>query len=211
MSKKDKVNQHYSEAPMFKMLTLFFALIFSINSLAQSDLSAAKQQLHQMKNGVLLVRLFTEQSKIDGLKAQGKISQAERVAQQQYQINRDILLSFSQVFEFCPVFFFYSKDSEAIRNGDFKGKVFDVSQRLVDPSEIKGTVFTAEFSETANTGIDGLIIMDDQLFPLSAPFPHYQREHTFFGMVSLPKSKMVHRLNNKLRDTYYLWFPDSRE
>lgn len=196
---------------MTKTLTLLFAFLFSVGTIAQSDLSTAKQQLHDMKNGVLLVRLFTQQAKIDGLKAEGKTSQAERVAQQQYQINRDILLSFSQVFEFCPVFFFYSQDSEAIRNGDFKGKVFDVSQRLVDPSEIKGTVFTAEFSETANTGIDGLIIMDDQMFPLSAPFPHFQREHTFLGMVSLTKSKIVHRMNNKLRDTYYLWFPESRE
>ena len=195
---------------MSKLYTLSLSLLILFTSSAQSDLSIAKEQLHQMKNGVLLVRLFTREAEIDGLKSVGRTVEAQRIAEQQHLENRDIMLSFSQVFQFCPVFFFYSHHSEDIREGKYQGKIFDSSQRLVETSEIKGTVFTAEFSETSNTGIDGLIIMDDQLFPLEAPFPHYQREHTLFGLVSLTKAKIIHRMNNKLRDTYYLWFPESR-
>ncbi|WP_417588349.1 hypothetical protein [Owenweeksia hongkongensis] len=195
---------------MRKPSTLLFliSICFSLN--AQTNLDKAKEQLHELKNGVLLVRLFTNDAKISGLEAAGKTSEANKTAQAQQRENKDILLSFSQVFQFCPVFFFYSDDSEYIRNGNFDGKIFDSSLTLVDPSEITGTVFTAEFSETENLGIEGLIIMDDQLFPLEAPFPFYQRKYTVFGVVSLTKSRMVHRLNNKLRDTYKLWFPEAK-
>lgn len=192
-----------------KNITLVLLLVIKFSCFAQSDLAQAKEQLHQMKNGVLLVRLFTNDAKIESLVAAGKTSEANKATDLQYRENKDILLSFSQIFQFCPVFFFYSSDSEAIRHGNFEGKVFDASLSLVDPSEIKGTVFTAEFSETENLGIEGLIIMDSQLFPLEAPFPFYQRKHTVLGLISLTKSRIVHRMNNKLRDTYTIWFPEN--
>lgn len=193
---------------MKKHITLIFLLLACFTGFAQSELSKAKEDLHQMKNGVLLIRLFTNDAKISGLEAAGKTTEAQKAAEIQNRENKDIILSFSQVFKFCPVFFFYSSDSEDIRNGNFEGKVFDSSLSLIDPSEIKGTIFTGEFSETENLGIEGLIIMDAQLFPLEAPFPFYQRKHTLLGLVTLTKSRMVHRLNNKLRDTYALWFPE---
>lgn len=192
---------------MTKLYTTLLSLIFTISTYGQSNSEIARQQLHEMKNGVLLVRLFTKEDQIAALKEHGQLKQAERVSQQQHAENKDIILSFSQVFEFCPVYFFYSRDSESIRNKDFEDKIFDAGLQKVNPSEIKGTVFTAEFSETPNMSIPGLIIMNDQLFPLEAPFPFYQRKHTLLGIITLTKSKMVHRLNNKLRDTYDLWFP----
>lgn len=192
---------------MTKLYTTLLSLIFTISTYGQSNSEIARQQLHEMKNGVLLVRLFTKEDQIAALKEHGQLKQAERVSQQQHAENKDIILSFSQVFEFCPVYFFYSRDSESIRNKDFEDKIFDSGLQKVNPSEIKGTVFTAEFSETPNMSIPGLIIMNDQLFPLEAPFPFYQRKHTLLGIITLTKSKMVHRLNNKLRDTYDLWFP----
>lgn len=195
---------------MKKRFTLVFLLLISFSLSAQTDLDKAKAQLHELKNGVLLVRLFTNDAKISGLEAAGKTSEANKTAEAQQRENKDILLSFSQIFQFCPVFFFYSDDSEYIRNGNFDGKIFDSSLTLVNPSEIKESVFTAEFSETENLGIEGLIIMDEQLFPLEAPFPFYQRKYTVFGTVRLTKSRMVHRLNNKLRDTYKIWFPEEK-
>lgn len=193
---------------MNKITFPFLLLLMSLTAIGQSNLAEAKTKLKQLKEGVILVRLFTNDAKISGLEAAGKTMEARKAAEQQQRENKDILLSFSQVFQFCPVYFFYSTDSEDIRNGNFEGKVFDASLTLISPTEIKGTVFTAEFSETQNLGIEGLIIMDSQLFPLEAPFPFYQRKHTLLGMVSLTKSRMVHRLNNKLRDTYALWFPE---
>ena len=187
---------------------LFF--LSSLSAIAQSDSEKAREQLQEMKDGVLLVRLFTNDAKIATLRHQGEEREAQRASNFQHQENKDIILSFSQVFQFCPVYFFYSEDSEAIRSRDFDGHIFDAALQPVDGQELHGkSIFTAEFSETENLGIEGLIIMDDQLFPLKSPFPFYQRKHTLLGLITLTKSKMVHRLNNKLRDTYSLWFPDT--
>lgn len=157
---------------------------------------------------MLLVRLKTREASIAALEKMDRHKEAEQLREKQYRENKETILSFSQAFNFCPVYFFYSDASNLVRMGKLQGQIFNSQLELVDADELGKPFFTAEFSETENLGIHGLILMDDHLIPLQAPFPFFQREYTFFGMISLSKAKMVERYNSRLYGTYSLWFSD---
>lgn len=175
---------------------------------AQYTREDAKADLLQLRNSMLLVRLHTNDVAINYLESQGRAKEADRLKERQYLENKEIILSFSQAFDFCPVFFFYSEASDDIRQGNLEGNLFNAQQQPVEPHEFTEAYYTAEFSETENLGITGLIVMNDQLFPLESPFPFYQRKYTFMGLIALSKAKMIEQYNKKLHATYQLWFPE---
>jgi hypothetical protein len=188
---------------------LFSFLFFSTVLLqAQYTKSEAKEDLLQLKQGTLLVRLKTSQAAIAALESRGRNKEAERIKERLYRENKEILLSFTNAFDFCNVYFFYAPSSEKIRNKEFEGYVFSANRLPVPADSIKGPIYTAEFSETENLGIKGLILMDENMFPLKAPFPFYQRKYTALGLVAHSKGKMVELFNKRLHSTYKLWFSD---
>lgn len=171
----------------------------------------AKVDLQQLKNGTLLVRLNTNEASISALETQGRLKEAERMREQLYQENKEILLSFTNAFDFCKVYFFYAPSSENIRQRNFEGHVFNANRLPVDADSLVGKIYTAEFSETTNLGIKGMVLMDSNLFALKAPFPFYQRKYRVMGLVSDSKAKMIDLYNQKLHSTYKLWFKVEEE
>ncbi len=157
---------------LFTVLAIFITTI----STAQYTKEDAKADLQRLKEGTLLVRLRTNEASIAALESQGRKKEAEKMKEALYRENKEILLSFTQTFDFCRVYFFYAPSSDNIRDKDFEGHVFDVNLRPVPADSIGSNIYTAEFSETENLGIKGLIVMDDNLFPLKSPFPFYQKK-----------------------------------
>lgn len=181
-------------------------MAFTQLTFAQSDYDMAKERLENFKNGMLLVRLQTSSKQINALEERGKTEEAEEIRKDQYQENKETILAFRQIFSFCPVYFFYSDKSEAIRAKELAGVIFDSELEVLTSTQGLPEYFlTGEFAETPNLKIDGLVIMDEQMLPLEAPFPFYQREHTMLGIISLSKGKMVERLNGRLFDLYDMW------
>ncbi|HRG53901.1 MAG TPA: hypothetical protein PLL00_13790 [Bacteroidia bacterium] len=104
-------------------------------------------QIHQLKNGALLVRLKTNELAISALNKNGQSSKAEAVEKKQAQINKNIIAAFKKEFNFCPVYFFYSNYSTAIKNREFDKVIFlndslqsDATIKFVQPN-----FFIAEF------------------------------------------------------------------
>lgn len=191
------------------MIFLLPAFLLSLALSGQSDQEKAKEQLQQLKNGVLLVRLKTNANSIEAYEQAGLEKEAEAARQKQYQENKEIILSFSQTFDFAPVYFFYSDASDAIRKGQFEGQVFDSKLKPVEIEKLEARpVFTGEFSQTPNTGIKGFVLMNQDMIPLKSPFPFYQRQYVFFSLITLSKAKVVERYNERLHGTYQLWFPE---
>ena len=158
---------------------------------------------------MLLVRIQTGAKQIDALMERGMLEEAEALRREKYEDNKESILAFSQVFDFCPVYFFYADKSEAIRGNQLEGNIFNSDMEVLNNvSELSDFFLTAEFSETPNLKIDGVIIMDEQMLPLQAPFPFYQREHILLGLISLSKGNMVERLNTRMHDLYKMWWPE---
>ena len=189
---------------------IFICLIFlqgaSVSSLMAQENSAERQTLSreefvkELKNSALLVRLQDRTNTIATLKEKGLINEAEKLAQQQRLENRETLLSFTQTFDFCPVYFFYAKDSEAIRSGDLDGIVFNANLELVPVKLNK--FYTAEFAETPDLGIDGLIVMDQRLLNLDNSLPFFERRFVFFNLKERSKAEIIEAYNTRMNDYF---------
>tara|TARA_R110002050_G_scaffold49818_2_gene115524 strand:- start:3049 stop:3660 length:612 start_codon:yes stop_codon:yes gene_type:complete len=185
---------------------LIFLLCASGPSLKAQENQAEKKEIsreefvNQLKNSALLVRLQDRTKTMEVLKSNGRAKEAEKLAQEQRLENRETLLSFTQTFDFCPVYFFYAQDSEAIRSGNLEGNVFDANREVVSVKLNK--FYTAEFAETPDLGIDGLIIMDQRLLNLDNSLPNFERRFVFFNLKERSKAEMVAAYNSRMHEYY---------
>ena len=191
-----------------KAVVLVVLLGMGFTLAAQEDLQKAKQQLRQLKSGMILIRLNTKDINVKALESMGRKEQARELREKQYQRNKESILAFSEIFDFCPVYFFYAPVSDEIVNGNLKGNIFDADLKVIENVDsLPDTWFVGSFGKTPRLGIEGFVLMDQYLEPLSAPFPFYQRKHIFLGLVSLSRGQMAESYNAKLKKTYRNWFP----
>lgn len=169
------------------------------------------RQIFDLKDGALLVMLQSKQNKINFLKAHDQDKEAQETYRNQLKKNRGIISAFRKNFKFCPVYFFSNADGEKLIQYGIDSIGF-LNDSLVQDSSVKPGFqhfFVAElgiFSEHRHphdsvidqsargkipdyaagsfTGLELLIIEDQQLNPLRKPFPFYESileddEHIF--------------------------------
>jgi hypothetical protein len=108
---------------------------------------SAKQQITRLKNGVLLVRLKTNENVVNALRKSGKADLADKVVENQKLFNQNIVSAFKENFTFCPVYFFYSNYSKEVKEGRFQQIVFlNESLQPDDKIQFPGkSFFVADF------------------------------------------------------------------
>ncbi|PIX32598.1 MAG: hypothetical protein COZ21_12805 [Bacteroidetes bacterium CG_4_10_14_3_um_filter_31_20] len=107
----------------------------------------SKEQIQQLKNGILLIRLKTSENKINALIEMGKIEKANKIKTKQYIENKAILATFKNRFKFCKTAFFYSNKSKYIQENKFSN-IFLNDSLLIDSTIVidsKKPIFIAEF------------------------------------------------------------------
>lgn len=130
------------------MKKYFLLLVFitsSLSSIAQNVPPSnfqlrlvANESIDKLRRGALLVRLKSNQRKIDALKKYGYEEQAKAVMLEQENKNKEIIHSFKNEFYFCETYFFYSEHSKSVKDKDFSTPIF-----LNENLEIDSTI---EFS-----------------------------------------------------------------
>lgn len=107
----------------------------------------ARQQIADLKNGAILVRLQTKEHTLRALREAGLNGRADREEKELLAKNRDIVEAFRVNFSFCPSYFFFSDQSEKILNGELKNVEFLNADLEPDPSIDldHGTYLIAEF------------------------------------------------------------------
>ncbi|PCJ23275.1 MAG: hypothetical protein COA97_11945 [Flavobacteriales bacterium] len=188
----------------------------------------AKEQVLQLHDGVLLVRLSTRKKSLAAMRKANKNKLADKTENKLRIKNQKIVNAFRVNFNFCPVYFFYSDYSKYVRNSQLDNVMF-LNDSLQLDSTIKvssNKYLTAELGITepdtkkygSTTGFEsgektttyyggpeitvtGLIIKDEQFEQLRKPFPYYVRE--FSG---LPFYRAIHKMvlimNNNLQKFY---------
>ncbi len=174
-------------------------LLISTISFAQKK-EIAKANIVALKNGALFVRLKTSQLQIDGLKKMGKTKEAEELREKQAETNRAIIIAFKGYFEFCPVYFFYSNYSNEVKEGNYKGFIFDGDMKA-NTSFASKNYLIGEFDESANTKMDAFIIKDKNYVQLKKPFPFYVKAYEM-GVSNRPYKEIVLILNKKFFEFY---------
>lgn len=166
---------------------------------AQSSRDKAAADIIMLKEGALLVKLKTSENLINGFIRAGKQDEADKVKAEQEMTNKDIARAFGKHFNFCKVYFFYSGQSAAVKNGDF-GQLMNTDLET-DTSFNSVNYLIGEFGESETTKIDGFIMEDRNLVQLESPFPFLIRANKS-GVISRTYDEMVIALNEELQDFY---------
>src|SRR3989344_7611633 len=158
-----------------RILILFFLLV-GITSFAQKSRDKARTNITTIKTGALFVRLRTSELKISALKSKGMVKEAEEIRLAQEATNKQIIEAFKKEYKFSKVYFFYSNHSTSVKEGNYKGLIFDVNMQI-DSSFSSNSYLIGEFDESATTQLDAFIIKDKNYVQLTKPFPYLIKQN----------------------------------
>lgn len=203
-----------------KILLFLFLSSCSISLIAQKsekailELKSAHEQISNLKDGVLLVRLFTKSKGIEAYRRKGATSQADKIERAVKSRNIIIVQAFKKEYSFSQVAFFFSDESEAVKTGNFDQVTF-LNDSLELDASVKpanfGTVFIGEFSKIesindetnqVSRGFSAFIIRDARFNQLKKPFPYYQRSYEGVFFINRTESTVVKKLQAKLEKFY---------
>ena len=114
--------------PKFLLLTVLIASQLSYGQVKTEKQILKEQALEHitnLKESVLLVRLFKNKTKVDALIKAGKKQAAEDLMKEVNARNQSIITAFKQYYKYSKVYFFYSDQSREIINGKYNGVVMD--------------------------------------------------------------------------------------
>lgn len=180
-------------------LIIIFLLIVS-NSYGQKSRDKARTDIVALKNGALLVRLKTSELKINALKKQGKEKEAEEIRLDQETVNKLIVEAFKANYTFCPVYFFYSNHSTKVKEGNYKGCIFDVNMKT-DSSFSSNNYLIGEFEKSETTQLDAFYIKNKNFELLRKPFPYFIKQNKAL-VSSRSYDKLVSVLNEEFIEFY---------
>lgn len=209
------------------VLLLICGIVFSLQ--AQSKRAKAQAQVVALKEGVLLVQLRNHQAYRDKLIAAGEAEKAAQNLAFEQSANALLQETFSKDFDFCPVYFFYSDQTEAIRNGNFESLLDSQLQKanLHDTERFKNIFYAGiryvKYDTDFNLSeAEYIVLMDQDFNQLEHPFPisndkglsliyritwhnrakkYGQFENWFFS----EPSKSVAQVWDEKLSTYYNW------
>ena len=135
------------------LFVFLFFLFASANSYSQlgddykNRRIRSKEQIVALKDGALFFRLRTRDAEVAHLRKYGREAEADKIEKKKSDFNKNVIEAFTTYFTFCPVYFFYSKDSKFIRQAQFDSVTF-LDAGLVQNKEIRpkpSYYCTAEF------------------------------------------------------------------
>jgi len=144
--------------------------------IGQSNKRIVANQIGELKNGVLLVRLQKQNRKIKVLTEQANHKAVQQVKANVKATNEAIVEAFIAYFDFCDIYFFYSDDSDAIKKGDYS-LLFDAQYNPVGSLEKQHIYYAAftykDIGEPYLTSRKRFVVMDKNFKQLKAPFLYY--------------------------------------
>ena len=187
---------------------LFTLMAASAQSDEEVDELSAVKHAKRMKQGTLLVRLQTRENAILLLEVNGEEDRADRMWLDQKKQNEEIINAFTFIFDFCPVLFFFSYDSDKVRAGEYEG-IFVNEQMQVDSSltvDSDAPIYTAEigdvYFETFSQHMRGGVFMTDQFKQLTKPFPYAVRKRAGLSLVKRTHTDLVKEMNDAVKKFY---------
>lgn len=151
------------------------------------------QQILALKDGVLLVELQRSNNYIKRLKDLGQTERAEEFSAKEADENRRLIDAFTKHFDFCPYYFFYSDQVEAIKTGNFS-PVFSPTVDTIRIDTTDAIFFCAYQRAKIDTEFNLsksrlLVLMDQEMNQLEEPFPHHSDYYTLNRLKLPPKEK----------------------
>lgn len=155
----------------------------------QSAQMYSRYSINKLSKGVLLVRLKTGKRGIEELEKRGMHKKAEKYQTEIDKENKQTIKAFLNNYNFCEVRFFYSDQSDKVRDMEFSN-IFLTPELEVDPTLTLdpsqtfymildiGPLRIPESDEIVNSGAAlsrAIVIKDRDFEQMYRPFPFYVR------------------------------------
>jgi len=170
--------------------------------------NVAFSHIRSLKQGVLLVRLHTNEHSIEALEQRGRHRDAQKLRDQQRKENLEIIRSFRYLFSFCEVRFFLSYYSYEVANDYYEGIFVNDSLELDSSITIPTNehIYIADFGDVHfqafGSSVEGVVVMDRHFEALERPFPYYVRKRSGLTVVKRSDGDMVKVLQENLSEFY---------
>jgi len=160
----------------------------------------AAWQINKLKEGALVVRLKTNKSLIDNLRASGNERLARQKMAETYIVNKHTMMAYLNNFKFCKVYFIFSNSSDSLLKGTRSGIFLDTNLHINPAIEMRESFYLlAERDYAYNSSIGflpedsamlvketgtpvremGVVIKNRYGHQLKNPFPYYVKDKTF--------------------------------
>jgi len=143
--------------PSYALHTFQFSVNYNVLGKSEKLPSAkdiARQQILDLRNGVLLVRLKSPTSNFLVLEKAKSKMKVQKIELSQIEENQKIMKAFRENFTFCPVYFFTSDKTLQVKNGFFSNafldSTFSIDSSISLPQNAK--IFIAEFGNVNDDG-----------------------------------------------------------
>jgi len=180
------------------MKYLFFLFIifstFSPNLYGQNE-------INNIKNGALLVRLQTNEHLVDYYSNNQMSVHATLEQQKQNKLNEEIINTFQKEWSLCPVYFFYSNFSNEIQNNNFSNVFKDQQQTLSnqEKKKLKNNFLIAYIGDTPGSlKFNALVLTNNNFQTLPRPFPRYVRTYKGLWLFKRKLNKSIQILEKKI-------------
>ncbi len=171
-------------------------LLFSVNYVV-AQISEFDQK------SVLIVRLQSDQHKIDYLKKQKGDVSAERVAtvqQEKSNYNKMIIRQFNQFYDYSEVIYIYDTASVDLKNGKTTGIFLDKNLQSVENYSLKNRPYLILSENTENSSVQGLVLLNPDFSRVDHSRLDFIKLNTFF-LASEERifALAVQKLNNRMQ------------
>ena len=133
-------------------------------------------------------------------KGNHQVANEEKIKQREK--NTEIIKTFTEDWDFCPVYFFYSNYSEEIINKNFT-HVFknneDYNLSNQEKQKLKNDFIIMYFGQTqGKLKFDALVLNDSKIQQLKKPYPKFVRTYKGLGFLKRNTKKIVRILKQKI-------------
>lgn len=121
-------------------ISVVMCLLFCCLAVSQETTSvpSAAQQIEQLKNGTLLIKLNTQSARVEHRLKAGQKNRAQQLIEEVEQEHDAIIASFKNNYTFGDYYFFYSDDSdEVITKQNYENLFLEKNRKITSSLDVR--------------------------------------------------------------------------
>ncbi|MBK9271576.1 MAG: hypothetical protein IPM48_08250 [Saprospiraceae bacterium] len=185
--------------------------IFGLKAQKDSIGYTAYQLIQDVSNGQILVRLRSEQNKLEALQKlldrqpidsrnyMDTKNTIDRVKKERDSFNYYLMAGMKSNFSLCPVYFYYDRDHVELKNHNFRKAIYLDSnlQTNVLPDFRNSTIVIIAQAHTEGQELDAFVFLDQKGQSLPAPWPRHLRLNAFRPVINELSKKNFYKENGE--------------
>lgn len=181
---------------MLKICLTFLVFAITLSGFSQNDIK-------NLKNGVVLVKLYTNANKIAALEKQGLNKRAEDEKKKVELEHLEIINAFKKEFKFTNYYFFYSNNMNEIKKGDYANVIDSLKQGAhIDKPDSMVYILDSRsyYSESMASSYLGFSMLNNKGEQLEKPFPYYVRKREALWFLRRSYFDLTRIMNKQLEE-----------